>query len=238
MLVVPAGSVLMGRSAAWMHGGRWVCGSLDPVEMAVPPSAPGRTRERLAVRRVSLVRSEIANLRGLPVTTPLRTAWDVAAAHPVETSVPVLDELLHRGIVERTQLRAFADGRRGHPGAARARAAIESADGRAESPPESRLRLLLERAGLTPVPQVRIRDRAGRVVARTDLGFPEERVGVEYDGAHHAEPGQFTRDRVRLNAIQEAGWRIVFVTAADLRNLDGAVRRVREALAQARQGRK
>jgi hypothetical protein len=38
------------------------------------------------------------------------------------------------------------------------------------------------------------------------------------DGLWHGEPGQFSRDRERLNRLREAGWRVVFVTARGLHN--------------------
>jgi hypothetical protein len=43
-------------------------------------------------------------------------------------------------------------------GTRRARRAVALTDGRAESPPESRLRVILQLAGLTPQPQYVIRD--------------------------------------------------------------------------------
>jgi very-short-patch-repair endonuclease len=98
------------------------------------------------------------------------------------------------------------------------------------------LRLALVRRGLAPRTQVPVRDAAGRVIARLDLGFPDERVGVEYDGAHHAEPGQFVKDRRRLNAVHTAGWVVVFVTAADLADLDAVADRIIGLLARRRAG--
>ncbi|WP_222263215.1 endonuclease domain-containing protein [Modestobacter marinus] len=79
------------------------------------------------------------------------------------------------------------------------------ADGRAESPPESRLRVLLTMAGLPPVPQWSVRRADGVFIARVDLAYPAVRLAVEYDGAWHGEPGQLGRDRRRLNALVAAG---------------------------------
>lgn len=83
-----------------------------------------------------------------------------------------------------------------------------------------------------PVPQFAVRVD-GRFVARVDLAWPDLRVAVEYDGVWHAEPGRFARDRRRLNRLQAAGWRVVFVTAEDLRRPDELVARVAGALAAA-----
>ena len=68
-------------------------------------------------------------------------------------------------------------------------------------------------------------------MARVDFGWPAQRVALEYDGLWHAEPGQFARDRERLNRLQAAGWRIVFVTAADLHHPGPLIARIATALA-------
>jgi very-short-patch-repair endonuclease len=74
----------------------------------------------------------------------------------------------------------------------------------------------MARAGLpSPVAQYRVFDDDG-FVGRVDFAFPDQRIAVEYDGLWHAEPGQFAKDRRRLNRLTAAGWRVVFVTAADL----------------------
>jgi very-short-patch-repair endonuclease len=70
----------------------------------------------------------------------------------------------------------------------------------------------------------------GRFVARVDFAWPDLKLAVEYDGLWHAEPGQFARDRRRLNLLREAGWRVVFVTAADMQWPDQVVIRIATAL--------
>jgi very-short-patch-repair endonuclease len=70
----------------------------------------------------------------------------------------------------------------------------------------------------------------GFFVARVDFAWPERKVALEYDGLWHAEPGQFARDRRRLNRLREAGWTVVFVTAEDLRSPRALVDRVARAL--------
>ncbi len=101
----------------------------------------------------------------------------------------------------------------------------------AGSPPETRLRLLLLSEGLpAPVAQYRVFDDDG-FVARVDFAFPELRIAVEYDGLWHAEDGQFAQDRRRLNRLSAAGWRVIFVTAADLHTPARFVQQLRAALA-------
>jgi hypothetical protein len=85
----------------------------------------------------------------------------------------------------------------------------------AESPRETRLRLVLVRAGL-PEPElnVDIHDERGVFLGRGDLVHRRYRVLTEYDGRQHAESTrQFARDADRWYALERAGWRLVRVLA-------------------------
>lgn len=157
-------------------------------------ATPGRTRVH-RTRRWDAIR-----LDGVPVTPLARTLADVAASEPLHRSVPVLDAGLRhttRGAV------AAATPHGGRP-AARSRAALALADERAESPLESRLRLLLVRAGLPPHDlQHEVRCH-GRFVARVDLWY--EGLVVEADGfAFHSARADYRRDRRRQRALVRLG---------------------------------
>ena len=142
-----------------------------------------------------------------------------------------VDQLIAAGMVDLAPVRACAARRTG-PGSRRAQAVCAAADGLAESPQETRLRLVVVRSALPdPVAQYRVYS-AGRFVARVDFGWPAHRLALEYDGLWHAEPGQFRRDRERLNRLTAAGWRVVFVTAADLRHPDRLLARLAAELAR------
>ena len=108
---------------------------------------------------------------------------------------------------------------------------MELADPRAESQPESRLRVLLALAGLFPAVQYTVRDDSGDFVARVDLAFVDQRVAIEYDGVWHGERRQFARDRRRLNRLVAAGWTVLHVTAEDLRDPAALLARIRALLA-------
>jgi very-short-patch-repair endonuclease len=69
-------------------------------------------------------------------------------------------------------------------------------------------------------------------VARVDSVWPGRRVAVECDGLWHAEAGRFAADRERLNRLLEAGWRVVFGTAADLRRPERLIARITAELAR------
>ncbi len=222
-------AVVSGSSAAVLWGVDLV-GPHDDVELTRaagthPVRVPG-----LRVRRTDLHPDVVWCRAGVRVLTPEASAASVAAALPPVDAVVALDRLVLSGVVELAAVRAAAGTLTG-AGARRARTAAARADGLAQSPQETRLRLLLHASRLPrPIAQHRIR-YGGREIARVDFGWPEQRVAVEYDGLWHAEPGQFARDRARLNRLTAAGWRIVFVTAADLHAPEHLLARIAAALA-------
>jgi hypothetical protein len=91
-------------------------------------------------------------------------------------------------------------------------------DAGAESPQETRLRLVLVDAGLPPpATQFEVWD-SRYFIARLDMAWPQWRVGVEYDGAQHwTDPRQRARDIDRIAELEALGWRIVRVSADMLR---------------------
>lgn len=105
-------------------------------------------------------------------------------------------------------------------------------DGRSESPPESWVRVACARSGLpAPVPQFVVVD-AGGFVGRVDLAWPEHRLIVEYEGAYHFDELQIHRDDSRYKQLVAAGWRVIRLSAADLRDMDTVIARIAHMLAQ------
>jgi hypothetical protein len=222
-LVVP-GSVVTGRSAAVLWGVE-LAGAHDDVELTVPPSWHPRRVRGVRVRRALLPVGHVQRRRDVPVTSAAATAVRLAASLPGADAVVAVDQLIAAGVVDLGSILGLVSEARG-PGSARARAACALADGRAESPQETRLRLLIGRSPLPPpVAQFTVLHE-GRFVARVDFAWPEQRVALEYDGLWHAEAGQFARDRQRLNRLHTAGWRVFFVTAADLHDPAGLIARL------------
>ncbi|GHE08598.1 hypothetical protein GCM10011381_09690 [Klenkia taihuensis] len=227
-LLAPPTAVLAGRTAAWLHGVDTAWEEAHPVEVVVPPGARWGPVAGVRIRHARLAAGDVVRIGRRRVTSAVRTAADIARSGPPAETVPVLDPLLSRtGALVSDVWRAVGSGR----GCADAREALTRVDQLAESPQESRVRLLLWAAGLRPVSQHVVVDAQGRFVARVDLAFPEQRVAVEYDGWWHAERGQFARDRRRLNALQAAGWRVLHVTAADLHDPTALIARLRALLA-------
>lgn len=229
-LRLPDSAVFSGLTAAWLHG-------LDvvpaPLEVTLPPGCNVSGRVGIRVRRADLTRAEVGRVGGFRATRPARTIADVARSLPLVEATVVADAALHAGLVSASEVAAWAAGHRGAPGVARLRRVLEAADGQAESPMETRLRLLIVLAGLPrPESQVPIRDRWGRVVGRPDLLYRRERLAIEYDGGVHRDT--LVADNRRQNRLVALGYRLLRFTAGDvLEHRDAVVAQVAAELRRA-----
>lgn len=227
-LVLPTAAVVTGRSAATLRGIQ-LARATDPVEIVVPLKTRIARRTGVDVRRSDVAAVESTPWSRIGCATPLRMSLDLLLDRALPDAVADLDTVLRAELIDLDSLqRTVAE--RSDRGIVVARRAVELADPRAESRPESRLRVHLVLDGLEPQPQYLICDWQG-VVARVDLGFPHQRLAVEYDGEWHGEWRQISADRERLNRLQAAGWDVLFVTARQLRDPRSVVAAVRTALA-------
>ncbi|WP_343449323.1 hypothetical protein [Micromonospora oryzae] len=190
---------------------------------------PG-TVNRAAVG-LGIIDGTAAGVGSLRWTQPAQAAWETAVWLEPFEAVPIVDSLLGRGLVTWDDLTAVTEHNADRPGGRRARWVFGLADGGAQSPPESQLRLRLVLAGLPrPVTQHPVRLASG-LVLHPDLAWPAFRVAVEYDGHWHADAEQLHRDRQRLNHLVGAGWVVLHVTSRRLhRDFPAVVREVRAAL--------
>jgi very-short-patch-repair endonuclease len=78
---------------------------------------------------------------------------------------------------------------------------------------------LIRKYGLPrPVPQFRVFDEVGRFVARPDFAYPQAKVAVEAPSyAFHHDRQQWEKDQRRLNLLVASGWRVIYVTARQMR---------------------
>jgi hypothetical protein len=108
-------------------------------------------------------------------------------------------------------------GHGGLRGVRQARELVALADGRAECPQESHLRLVVVDGGLPrPEPQLWVPDGTGRPAYRLDPGYREQKVGLEYDGRSHLDYARLAADRSRMNWLHARGWLMRYFTAHDL----------------------
>jgi very-short-patch-repair endonuclease len=188
------------------------------------PSPPG-----IVIHRGTIAADEICLRQSIDCTTPARTGYDIGRRTPGDIAIIRIDALLNATRCSPAEIEQIADRYPGARGIRRLRAALDLVDGGAESPKETELRLLLVRDGLPrPVTQIRVGRR------RIDMGWPEWKVGVEYDGEQHwTDPDKHADDIERLEFLAAQGWIIVRVSARQLRyDRAGILGRVRRALAQ------
>ena len=229
-LVMPPTAALAGRSAALWWGGRTV-GARDPVRVVVPSSSAWRGPRGVLVHRTDLRSGDVVEKEeGIRVTSLERTTWDVAALEKVKDAVACLDAMAFAGELTDQVLRRVAGSATQKWGCRRVRRALSLVDGRAQSPPESWVRVACHLAGIpAPVPQFVVIE-GGAFLGKVDLAWPEARLVVEYEGPHHFDAAQIAEDDARYAALQAAGWRVIRLANADLRDLDVVVDRIREAL--------
>jgi hypothetical protein len=166
----------------------------------------GRLRRRgVRTTEALLEDRDIVVVNGVPVTSPVRTAFDLARQRNLIEAVVGVDAMLNRGGCELAELAAYIDARSGWYGIRWARAALIHAEPLAESPMESRQRMRLVLAGLPrPQAQHKLFEQPNVVRARLDHGYPEWKVAPEYDGEPHKD--HWRADNERQQWIRDQGW--------------------------------
>lgn len=172
------------------------------------------------------------DVRGVRVTSPAQTFIDLARKLSLVELVVVGDGLVHHGHITPEALRR-ACARSSLKGAVHARRAARYVRRGAESPMETRARMLIVLAGLLePRAQIEILE-GSYVVCRIDLGYGEVLVAVEYDGEHHQDPDQVAYDARRRAYLESLGWLVVVLRAEDIyRRPDEALARIVAAMRQ------
>ncbi|MEJ5913421.1 endonuclease domain-containing protein [Pseudokineococcus sp. 1T1Z-3] len=227
-LLLPPAAQITGASAASVLGQDWLA-ARDDVEAVIEDVGLHPTVRGVSTRRSRRPLDRGRAWRTTQLAAPERIAFDAAARTSLPWAVARLDALVRARLVTVPRLEGWLLDRR-DGGVVRVREAVAMVDPRAESLPESVVRVLLHLAGIDAVPQVEVR-HMGRFVGRVDLALVALRIAVEYDGAWHALPEQLVKDRDRLNALREAGWVVVHVTAADVAEPGRVVALVRAAMA-------
>lgn len=219
--------IVAGRSASALHGAKWV----DHRATAQLVYQHRRPPAGINTWSDSLSEDEIQTIAGLRVTTPARTALDLACRYPVDRAVAAIDALARATDLKVSEVGSLGERYRGRRGIARARVALPLVDKGAESPRETWLRLLLIRAGFPrPQTQIPVYDY-GALIACLDMGWQDIKLAVEYEGDHHrTDQRQFNKDIRRAETLAEIGWTVVRVTIEDTPG--GVIARVAAAWAR------
>jgi hypothetical protein len=237
-LLMPPEAAIGGRSAAAWFGAPYAS-ALEPVLVVVPRDSRWKGPKGIQVHRTGLLPEDVwTDEDGVRLTTARRTAWDIATLESLMPAVVLLDGMLRHASLGNGELTEAALAhefalRRGQWGSRRAQSLLSLVDGRAMSPPESRVRVSCHLADLPhPVPQFEVFEN-GTFLGAVDLAWPEAKLIVEYEGEYHFDDLQIVRDDARYDRFLAAGWRVIRLSSIDLRDLDAVVARIRKALAEA-----
>lgn len=202
--------VVSGLAASAWHGAQWV-DVCTPIEINLPNNKSPRG---VLTRNDTLFDDEAGTLRGVPVTTPARTAFDLARRGTERQAIARLDALARATDFDHADVLAIA-GRHPHiRGLCQVHKVLAQVDPGAESPQETFLRLRLTSAGFPrPTTQIPVRRPNGRRYY-LDMGWPELMIAVEYDGEHHrTDRTTYFNDVQRSEYLASIGWIVIRVLA-------------------------
>lgn len=196
------GAVLGGWSAAELLGAS--CGPADAAVEIIAPGGRTRPRGGLVVRGDRLAPDEVTTVGGVPVTTPIRTAFDLARRRPLVEAVVAVDALTHAFDFAPQDVVTFGYRYVGARGAGRLPEVVRLANPLAESPMETRIRFAIHEDGLVaPV----LQHPVGPYYL--DMAYPGIRLGVEYDGREHLDQERAMRDLGREAFLGRTGWYVL-----------------------------
>lgn len=187
----------------------------------------GRSGAGVIQHRGKVADGDLVTVDNMLVMSPTRTALELTTLLDIEHAMVEIDDLLHRELTTLEALESRFATMNHWPDTLHSDLILRLVDGRSESVGETRLRYICWTQHLpAPIPNYKIRDRTGRVVARVDLAWPELGVFVEFDGLEKYQSsrrkdetlaGCVERERRRETLIIElTGWRVVRFVWADL----------------------
>jgi hypothetical protein len=208
--------IVAGQSAAALHGAKWV-DNRAPAQLLYahrrPPTGIRTWLDRVAEDETQLIAD-------MSVTTPSRTAFDLACRYPIGKAVAAIDALARATRLNTADAALIAERYKGHRNIRRARRALTLVDAGAQSPQETWLRLLVIEAGYPPPQtQIHVYGAYGEPVAVVDIGWEELKLALEYEGDHHRTDRRvFNNDIARHETLTtDLDWIVIRVTAEDTR---------------------
>ena len=236
-LVAKPHHVVADRTAAWI----WDIGTYAYSELDYPPIETVALRGHNPCRRAGvsgrtrdLADHEIVTVSGIRVTTPLRTALDLACVLHRREALAALDAFRRVHDLSIAQLEVELPRFAGRRGVVQLKELLPLSDPRAESARESWTRLVIVSAGL-PVPDLQVwvlEDGAEKY--RLDLAYTRWRIAIEYDGweAHESTEELKRATRERRDWLRRNGWTVIVVRRGDFSGpaLDRWLDELREAL--------
>ena len=218
ILVHRTAVALSHTSAAAFYGLPVVDEQLDTIHLtASGEGLRAGSRNGIYSHRGPLRPGDLSSIDSCPVTSPTRTVIDCGRSLPLVESVSIADAALHQGLVDLPGLRRRLIDLGNLVGVPATRRMIYMTDPNAESPGETRVRLILAMAGFHVASQVEIVNRSGDFLGRVDFKLKGLPVVVEFDGRAKYSEGrsveaELWQEKKRHDAIENAGYKVVRVT--------------------------
>jgi very-short-patch-repair endonuclease len=164
---------------------------------------------------------------GVRLSAPERVWCEMGAVLGLGDLVAVGDHLIHwrSPLTNVEKLTKATVGWRGRRGAQQLERALLLLNERAESPQESRLRVVLQ-----DLPGMSINHWVPEQRARIDIAFPQAKLAVEYQGDHHRDAANYRADLMRIARLESAEWHVLQVSALDLDDPASLLEQVRQKL--------
>lgn len=220
----PEGAVLSGWAAAVVHGvpPEFIDGMAGPdtlrrVDVCVPDDAGAYETEGLRPRRSRVPEAQRVQCGPLVVTNPLRTALDLARwVRSEPTRLAMLDLSARFGLIDKAEFAEFIAPLGGLHRLNNVRELVSHISARAESVPESEMRLHWLSAGLpVPVANQPVHDRLDRFVGRVDLFDRESGLAAEYQGFWHDMDLAPELDEARTTRLESMNITVVEIRKED-----------------------
>ena len=207
------------------------------VHLSLPVGAPGRRGKRndVHIHYLRVPAEHVDEVGGLRVTSPTRTVIDCARLLSLPAGLVIADAALNAELTTLTDLRReVAQHRRCH-GVATAMRVIDLADPLAQSPGETRTRLIVREAGYAVDSQAELADQDGEFLGCVDLVVRGSKVVIEFDGRAKYSNGESVEAahwaaKLRRDRIENAGFPVLAVTWRDLSRPRLIVKRLEQML--------
>jgi Protein of unknown function (DUF559) len=211
VLAAGSGAVLSHRSAAALWGIRPTDRSDIEVSVLRQLRRPG-----IESHRVALAPDEVTAQRGIPVTTPARTLFDLAGVLTPQQLERAIDQAEIRRLGDALSLDALVGRYPRRPGVPAIRAILDAnhiGQTITRSGLENRFLAVLDAHGLPRPSTNRIVDLNDGHTHEADCLWPACRLIAELDGYDtHGTRRAFERDRRRDRQLQAAGYRVIRIT--------------------------
>jgi very-short-patch-repair endonuclease len=208
----------------------------ERLHVGIPNPIRAPRSEGIVGHKYVVTPSEILEWQGLRVSAPDRMWCELGAILGFEELVIAGDYVIRRDgpLTTRDRLWLMVERYPNRRGRRALERAIRFLDDRAESPAESRLRLILIEHGLTGFElNVSVDVPGTRGGFRLDFAFVKARVAIEYQGGYHADDAQWRADMTRISRLESLGWRVIQVNKDDLADPRELVQRIRRLLSVA-----